>query len=555
MYKFFLRTTVFIAALALSCARQLSPSGGPDDKTGPSVSSITPKAESVNVPVNSHIIIKFSEWISTKSDRSVSIFPPIPFRVKVGGTELEIIPQNKFSDSTTYHIVITSILQDLHNNSITSPLSIVFSTGPSLDSGSIRGCVNDPSRQKFQPKVALFRAGQKSDSVLFGTPSYLVQTDSSGLFKVDHIRSGLYRVIAFVDANSDSRFQPVKEQLYLPQDSSISIKGTVVDSLIFFPAESDTGYPKITEVKEVDKRIVTGKWDRVYDTTFFHPLTFCCETSEKSKPVKIKKSILSAGGHEFAILFEDTLSKQQYKLIYKIGADSKSQFIDTVNLNSTGVSDTSRAVMRYSSPSIGADLRPLIRLVWSKPVMFRDSITMRDSTLDSVRAVSVSRGFTDTTDFKLLKSLLPGKKYKITILDSFGMDLGGKLLGKKDSTDTSVVITITTIDADSLAASVRGGMSCSYSDPARKWILKLFNRQGQFISRDSSGNFLYESIPAGKGTLAYFSDRNGNGTPDKGRLFPWKAPEPFYTVNDTIEARARWDVEGITVSACKRCGK
>jgi uncharacterized protein (DUF2141 family) len=555
MYKSLLRITFFIVILALSCARQLSPSGGPDDKTGPSVASIIPKAESVNVPVNSHVIIDFSEWISTKSSRSVSIFPPVPFQVKIAGKRLEIIPRTIFSDSTTYHIVITSILQDLHNNSITTPLSIVFSTGPSLDSGSIRGCVNDPSRQNLQPKVALFRAGQKSDTVLFGIPSYLVQTDSSGFFKVNHIRSGLYRVIAFVDANGDSRFQPVKEQLYLPQDSAITINGTVADSLIFFPAESDTGFPKITEVKEVDKRIVIGKWDRVYDTTVFSPLSFSCESTEKSKQVKIKKSVLLATGREFAVILDDTLSKQQYKFIYKIGPDSRSQYIDTVNLNGTGVSDTSRAVLRFSSPLNNADLQPLIRFVWSKPVLLCDSIIMRDSTGDSVSFVSNSKGFSDTTEFKSLKRLLPGKKYKVAVLDSFGKDLGGKFIAHKDSTDTSVVFTITTIEADSLAGSVRGGMSCSYSDPARKWIFKLFNKPGQYISNDSSGNFFYESIPAGKGSISYFSDRNGNGVPDKGKLFPWKAPEPFYSLKDTIEARARWDVEGISVSACKKCGR
>ena len=555
MYKSLLRITVFIAILAFSCARQLSPSGGPDDKTGPSVVSISPKAESVNVPVNSRIIIDFSEWISTKSGRSVSIFPPVPFQAKISGKRLEIIPKTKFSDSTTYHIVITSILQDLHNNPITMPLSIVFSTGPSLDSGSIRGCVNDPSRQNFQPKIALFRAGQKSDTTLFGTPSYLVQTDSSGFFRVSHIRSGPYRVIAFVDANGDSRFQPVKEQLYLPQDSAITITGTVADSLVFFPAESDTGFPKITELKEVDKKIVIGKWDRVYDTTIFYPLSFSCESTEKSKQVKISKTLLLSTGREFAVVLDDTLSKQQYKLIYKIGPASGSQYLDTVNLNSTGVSDTSRAVMRFSSPSNDADLQPSVRFVWSKPVMFSDSIILRDSTGDSAAFVSNSKGFSDTTEFKSQKRLLPGKKYKVAILDSFGKDLGGKFLAHKDSTDTSFIFTMTTIDADSLAGSVRGGMSCSYSDPVRKWIFKLFNRPAQYISNDSSGNFFYESVPAGKGSISYFSDRNENGVPDKGKLFPWKAPEPFYSLKDTIEARARWDVEGISVSACKRCGR
>jgi hypothetical protein len=48
-------------------------------------------------------------------------------------------------------------------------------------------------------------------------------------------------------------------------------------------------------------------------------------------------------------------------------------------------------------------------------------------------------------------------------------------------------------------------------------------------------------------------DKNKNRTPDKGRIYPWYSPEPYLLATDTVEARARWDVEGVSVSICDPC--
>ena len=64
------------------------------------------------------------------------------------------------------------------------------------------------------------------------------------------------------------------------------------------------------------------------------------------------------------------------------------------------------------------------------------------------------------------------------------------------------------------------------------------------------------TIPGGKGLLSCWRDGNRNGKIDKGMLVPWLPPEPFSVFADTIEARARWEVEGVEPrSACKGCKK
>ena len=76
----------------------------------------------------------------------------------------------------------------------------------------------------------------------------------------------------------------------------------------------------------------------------------------------------------------------------------------------------------------------------------------------------------------------------------------------------------------------------------------------QYLTADSAGTFRFDSIAAGKGHVGYFMDKNKNRIPDKGRIYPWHSPEPYFSATDTAEARARWDVEGVSVSICDPCG-
>ncbi|MGD9202126.1 MAG: hypothetical protein PVI26_11215, partial [Chitinispirillia bacterium] len=62
-----------------------------------------------------------------------------------------------------------------------------------------------------------------------------------------------------------------------------------------------------------------------------------------------------------------------------------------------------------------------------------------------------------------------------------------------------------------------------------------------------------DSIPASKGSIQFYVDYNRDNSYTKGSLFPWNPPEPYYSFSDTIEARARWDIEGIEIPACNIC--
>jgi hypothetical protein len=84
-------------------------------------------------------------------------------------------------------------------------------------------------------------------------------------------------------------------------------------------------------------------------------------------------------------------------------------------------------------------------------------------------------------------------------------------------------------------------------------VFSLFRTPYQFYSEDIDGGFVFDSIPAGEGNISYFIDYNSDGEYSQGNLIPWQPPEPYYSFTDTIEARARWDIEGVQIDACDIC--
>ena len=253
----------------IQCAHQVAPSGGPEDREGPTVVAMEPASEAVNVRKNSRIVLTFSEWLHTSSSKGIAIYPEIPIKTKVRGKRLEIKPADPLNDSTTYHVVITTALKDLRNNPMGEPLSIVFSTGPALDSGTISGCVADPSKQPLQPVVALFRAPWHPDDTGFtGPASYLAQSDSSGTFTLNHVRTGSYYCIAFNDKNGDSRLDAGTESLFTPTDSIVTISAKP-NEIILYPSEFDTLRQSIASVKAIDNRTIVGYWKKPWDSLMY----------------------------------------------------------------------------------------------------------------------------------------------------------------------------------------------------------------------------------------------------------------------------------------------
>ena len=549
-------TTIASAYLLTGCAHQQSPTGGPDDKTGPSPVSMFPENESVNIKNDASIEVTFSEWILPTSVKGVKVYPSTPLKVKVKGNRLIVKPQNRLNDSTTYHCVITSTLKDLRNNPISRPISIVFSTGPVLDNGTIGGCVSDPSRADLQPNVALFREPRGADdSGYCGTADYLVQTDSNGVFAFNHIRSGSYRLLAYLDKNSDWHLQQGTDDLYLPVDSLITVSENEPRAVNLFPATFDTSRQTVASLTTINNRTIAGTWKRPYDAVLFSTgPTFLLEPFSGSDP-GIKATFRQVGSsNRFYLLPDSALDTIDYRLMITARSVFDSATItDTLRVSGAATVDTIQPTLLRTLPDRQCRLFPTLKLIWSEPVRATDTLHLVDTlTLDTtIFTGDTSTG--DTTSYTPAQPLLAGHVYRTFLTASDGYDFMHNPLKTRDSTDTAGILSLSVLHPDSFALSLSGSAPCLDTSALRLWKFTPFGGREPSFSEDNNDAFRFDSIPSGKGLLSSFIDYNHNGVFDPGRLIPFTAPEPYVSFPDTIEARARWDVEGISLGPCDPC--
>jgi hypothetical protein len=451
-------------------------------------------------------------------------------------------------------------LKDLHGNSIGIPFHLFFSTGQAIDSGKAFGCIVSSEKSSAQPKVSLFAeaTGKFSDTSYFDVPSYVVQTDSFGSFTFDHIRKGAYRILAFIDANNNNRLEPAVEKTFAPLTRAISLD-TAVGPVALFPITSDTITNRIITLKPLTDRILTGTWaqacGRPADSVLAKWRIIRLDSARsRGAPPAIREYVPVSSSARFALKLADTLTMAPYVLSYcavpPLTRGKAVLPVDSVRFNGTHAIDTTRPVAQGFSPSGSADLKPRVKIVWSKPVIAAVSTwTMADSLKDTVK-LAIAPGLSDSTMISVDRPLKPDRLYRLRLPDTLFSDILGNHPG-----DTAFrKFTIKTISAEDICYSLSGTSSCPMSKaPQRKWLFQPLTAAASYVSRDSAGHFRFDSIPAGKGRIATFIDFNGDNTPTTGSLFPWREPEPYQVFPDTVEARARWDIEGIETPACEDC--
>jgi hypothetical protein len=541
------------------CAHQIPPQGGPADIKPPAMAVTDPRNGSVHASTRKSVTFTFAEWIDPKTaEKGVSVFPPPPGGVKiiVTGKQLVIAPRKAFAESTTYHIEINTGLRDLHGNAIGTPYHLVFSTGAKLDSGKISGCVIDPRLALVQPKIALFAvpAAGWVDSLYFGDLSYLTQTDSSGRFALDFIRKGSFRILGFIDLNQDNKFQPLREEPYAPSSPEIAID-TAARALLF-KTVGDTVSIKAANISAKSKKVIIGSWTSGDNRSAPISGPWKIESAGKQPAPRIQTVIALHHSKRFVLLLSDTLTLGGYRLIGpvrpRVGGDRLTT--DTLRFNGTTAADTVPPRLSFSGQASQLELRPRIVLSCSEPARITGPrLALIDTLGDSVGLVPEDSGFGDSIGFAVSRSLKPGTVYALVIPYAAIEDLGGNHPPVHGDT-AAIMQRIETIAANNLCTSLSGKGECLTSSDSRRWRFEPFGRPAISVA-DSAGAFRFDSLPSGKGRMAYFDDVNRNGRPETGELFPWQSAEPYIPFPDTIEARSRWDISGIVLPACEECRK
>lgn len=231
MYKgdnsLILATSVFMLTIILTfgCAVVKPPSGGPEDKIPPEISSIFPAPDSAGVSKDITIIIDFSEEIDASTfKKKIALYPQVEIKkIRAKGSKLLIEFAEELPE-TTFCLVIKPGYKDYHGVESKRPYLFYFSTSDSLEQGSISGRVFFKRKPDSTAVVKLYSvAADTAIDFIKERESRMVFAGFDGgyIFKAIPSDSSKFILFAFIDKNRNGNFEKDKE-------FSASFKDTII---------------------------------------------------------------------------------------------------------------------------------------------------------------------------------------------------------------------------------------------------------------------------------------------------------------------------------------
>ncbi len=546
--------TLFIPLLLL-CAHQQSPSGGKTDKTPPSIVSIYPSKEAVNVNTDSEISIKWSEWIDRRNFENMFFYSPLNLgkpHFKWRGAYCKISFDSSFQKNTTYFFSISSNTKDLHGVALKEPISWAFSTGEILSRGYINGKILNSNTRNL---IAI-AYNIKSDSVLLpyiNTPSYIVSADKNGLFRFKFMNKGKYRVFAFTDNNMDRKFQLGKEPIAIPYTDIYTTTDSLQKDnfLVLSQSNQDTMGVKLNSAELINYRTLKLTFsDDILFQSAKNTKLYKITIPDDSSNTKLTVSGVSMGDNKREITLVTNYHKpsKTYKIDVSGLLDLHGDFIktgnDTANYYCWVKRDTTTPKISSIKPSLRNDIMPNDSIVihFSEPInsyYLKKLLNLSDSAKNNIEIKYTEYDFMHVV-IKPKTALQTGKTYKLSLYPGALTDMF-----RNRNRDT-ITYKIRVLKLDDITRTINGNILSSDTCPTiLVWKNLRTNRKFEFKIKGST--YSMDGMPQGKYLLTGYKDKNNNGVYDSGTLLPFSFSEPISVYPDTLTFRGRWELNDINL--------
>ena len=200
-----------------SCAKVMPLTGGDQDAEPPAYRSSRPDTFARNFTGN-EILIRFDEYLVLKDPTREILLSPLPAtppEITSSGKNIRIRFKDSLRKDFTHIIRFGKSISDLNEGNTNSAFYFVFSTGPDLDTGIIKGRITDAFRLKPAEgfKVMLYEKTRTDSFPYLDQPLYVTYTDESGLFEFRNIREEDYRLFALKEENNNYLYDRAGEEI------------------------------------------------------------------------------------------------------------------------------------------------------------------------------------------------------------------------------------------------------------------------------------------------------------------------------------------------------
>lgn len=328
-----------------SCASPGVPPGAPERNTPPAVLQLVPDTNSVKVNAR-YVVVQFDAVVSERpvSPGAQSLADLVTLSPRHGDidvdwkrSQIRIRPKRGWKDNTTYSIQIAPGIADLQGNVRDSTITLVFSTGPTLDSTFVRGIVFDWV-SGAPVSGAVVEAVPRPDS----SSVYIAHSDSEGYYSIRVPNNQNFTVRASINTLQERAFDA-----RMAYDTSyIAFRDSAFVELLAYT--HDTVGPTLGAVRPVDSVTLEARFAGLID-----PLRF---------PGESQLRLFDADSNEIDILSitPSTLMNVETDTVTEIDSTdiilSDTLARDTVSIDTTGVSRVEEGPLKPGKPLLFREL-------------------------------------------------------------------------------------------------------------------------------------------------------------------------------------------------------
>ncbi|NTU67679.1 MAG: Ig-like domain-containing protein [Chlorobiaceae bacterium] len=272
-----------------ACAVDRPPTGGLPDNSPLAVTASSPEPGTVNISPTT-IRLEFNRFVTTAALTKAIFFSPSirNYQVTMRGKEAEIRLYSPLKPGRTYTLTLKKSLKSYYGSELATSWSLPFSTGPSIDTGTLEGMVWTrllaPASNVTVLAYGPGSSGTALPDSLPAAPDYLTQTDAAGNFRFESLARGNYRVLALRDVNNNLRFDRGKDEFGAP---SVPHLATGTKGIAFRLAEGDTSAVAIKAVRPANAREIEVAFNRSLPSRLIGPESFTISEKSKGTPLPV----------------------------------------------------------------------------------------------------------------------------------------------------------------------------------------------------------------------------------------------------------------------------
>ncbi len=558
-----------VGLVAVACAREGMPPGGPRDRIPPWVVDTDPPAGSIHVPPDVSPTLTFSERIQPRSiEGNLYIAPIVEFVAEPNwrGNEITVRFEEPLLADRTYIITVGTGIRDMRSNRMDSTFVYALSTGPSIEEGEVNGLtVHDgqPARNTYVWAYDL--AGKPDPNPAGTTPDYLTQAGRDGTFTFTHLSAGRYRLFAFLDQGRDRLYDAGVDPIGVPtrdvvlSEEGMSEEGMSDGPMWFRMAVNDTAAMHVMSARVSHRREVSvflseaPREDKVGDTG-----AYAIAGVEADESLEVTSAYQDPADPATIVL---TTAPQVRDRVYRLTVTGlENTWSEPMDTTENTAEFTGSSIENPPAPrllEVHPDNRSRdvaqsveLRFSFSEPVTLEEgAVVLRDST--GQESGGDLRWIDATVAAMQPDSLLQlSTDYEILVLAGLVSNRFDQPLQATGDRPDTLAYTFSTIDPESYG-SLSGRFEDEDPSGAGAVGISLYQlRDSEPASEtqlDGPGDFRFDNVLPGRYILQAYRDANGNGKFDYGNALPFVPAERSMVHPDTLEVRLGWETEDITL--------